>query len=119
MKADVGPDRVSPLSNSRSYSSKRCATRSSQGEDERREFAERCRRLPNRLAHREPVAQDVSGFVPFGRRMTYSELELSLCQATVRRRRHRRFDHLRHHAEIRATDRKVALSVATNSESAT
>src|SRR5258708_15030670 len=30
MKADVGPDRVSPLSNSRSYSSKRCATHSSQ-----------------------------------------------------------------------------------------
>jgi hypothetical protein len=35
MKADVGPDRVSPPSNSRSYSSKRCATRSSQGEDDR------------------------------------------------------------------------------------
>ena len=35
MKADVGPDRVSPLSNSRSYSSKRCATHSSQGEDDR------------------------------------------------------------------------------------
>ena len=35
MKADVGPDRVSPLSNSRSYSSKRCATHSSQREDDR------------------------------------------------------------------------------------
>ena len=35
MKADVGPDRVSPLSNSRSYSPKRCATHSSQGEDDR------------------------------------------------------------------------------------
>ena len=35
MKADVGPDRVSPLSNSRSYSSKRRATHSSQGEDDR------------------------------------------------------------------------------------
>ena len=35
MKADVGPDRVSPLSNSRSYSSKRCATHSGQGEDDR------------------------------------------------------------------------------------
>ncbi len=35
MKADVGPDRVSPLSNSRSYSSKRGATHSSQGEDDR------------------------------------------------------------------------------------
>jgi hypothetical protein len=35
MKADVGPDRVSPLSNSRSYSSKGCATHSSQGEDDR------------------------------------------------------------------------------------
>ncbi len=32
MKADVGPDRVSPLSNSRSNSSKRAATHSSQGE---------------------------------------------------------------------------------------
>jgi hypothetical protein len=28
MKADVGPDRVSPLSSSRNYSSKRCATHS-------------------------------------------------------------------------------------------
>ena len=35
MKADVGPDRVSPLSNSRSYSSKRYTTHSSQGEDDR------------------------------------------------------------------------------------
>jgi hypothetical protein len=35
MKADVGTDRVSPLSNSRSYSSKRCATHSSQGGDDR------------------------------------------------------------------------------------
>jgi hypothetical protein len=35
MKADVGPDRASPLSNSRSYSSKRCAMHSSQEEDDR------------------------------------------------------------------------------------
>jgi hypothetical protein len=35
MKADVGPHLVSPLSNSRSYSSKRGATHSSQGEDDR------------------------------------------------------------------------------------
>ena len=35
MKADVGPDRVSPLSNSRSCSSKRSATLSTQGEDDR------------------------------------------------------------------------------------
>jgi len=34
MKA-VEPDRVSPLSNSRSYSSKRGATHSSHGEDDR------------------------------------------------------------------------------------
>ena len=35
MKADVGPDRVSPLSNSRSCSSNRGATHSSQEEDDR------------------------------------------------------------------------------------
>jgi hypothetical protein len=35
MKADVGPDRVSPLSNSRSCSSKSCATHSGQEEDDR------------------------------------------------------------------------------------
>jgi len=35
MKADVGPDRVSPLSNSQGYSPERCATHSNQGEDDR------------------------------------------------------------------------------------